>query len=178
MIADITYNIIFGLDAKAFDQKSEFVDYAINQFNEQWHTIYAVFPFLRKIFPNRFTSKEFTNWFIDLYENAVKLRKENNIIRDDYLAFLIDLKNRKNTPDHVLHAHAYTFFLDGFETTSYLLGCAINLLAEHKVYQDKLRTEVKSCNQNNFDELHNMPYLDAVVNGNFKKFFTYLGVWL
>lgn len=168
------YNILFGIDAKAFDGQSEYLYYAINQFNSTpydkiWNTLYSVFPFLRKIVPNRFTTKEFTNWFIDLYTHAVELRKQSNIVRDDYLNFMIDLEKRKNVPDHLLYAHAYTLFLDGFETTSYILGCLMNLMSQNQDCQEKLREEVKGYNQINFDNLHQMPYLDSVIHGTSNK---------
>lgn len=164
-------NVIFGLDANAFVEKSDFVDHALTMFHSTPYdairfVFYAIFPWLRKIYPDQSTSTEFTKWFRNLFDQAVQLRKKNNISRNDYLNFLIELHNQKNTPMEVIYAHAYTFFLDGFETTSYLLGKAVNYLAEHKECQEKLRAEIKGKDQlTTFDELHQMPYLDAIVNG-------------
>lgn len=128
--------------------------------------IYMIFPFLRKIIPEQFTSTEFTEWFKELYDQAVRLRKENHISRDDYLNFLIDLQVKKNLPMDLIYAHAYTYFLDGFETTSYILGNAINNLAGNRECQEKLREEFRNYDRITFEELHQMPYLDAVINGN------------
>lgn len=128
--------------------------------------LYLIFPWLHKIYPHRLTSVEFTTWMKGLYDQAAQLRKENNISRDDYLNFLIELQNKKNTPMDLIHAYAFTLFLDGFETTSYMLGKALNYLAENKESQEKLRAEIKNQdNQITFDELHQLPYLDAVLNG-------------
>lgn len=104
-----------------------------------------------------------------LYDHAAQLRKENNVLRDDYLNFLIELQDKKNTPQDLIHAYAFTLFLDGFETTSYMLGKAINYLAENKEAQEKLRAEIKSYDSITFEELHQMPYLDAVFNGTAKQ---------
>lgn len=47
-----------------------------------------------------------------------------------------------------------------------MLGKALNYLAENKESQEKLRAEIKNQdNQITFDELHQLPYLDAVFNG-------------
>lgn len=128
--------------------------------------IYMTFPLLRKIIPEQFTSSEFTEWFKELYDQAVRLRKENNISRDDYLNYLIELQAKKNIPMDLIYAHAYTYFLDGFETTSYILGNAINNLAENKECQESLREEIRNYDHVTFEELHQMPYLDAVINGS------------
>lgn len=170
VIGDMVCNILFGLDAKCFDEYSDFVDHGIKMFNSTsydniMNVIYSIFPFMRKIIPQRFISTEFTNWFIELFDVAVQLRHENNIKRDDYLNFLLEMKNRKNTPLNLLHAHAFTFFLNGFETSSYMLGNALNFLAQNKCCQEKLRAEIKSNKNIGFDELCHLPYLDAVLNG-------------
>lgn len=56
----------------------------------------------------------------------------------------------------------------GFETTSHTLGNAVNNLAENKECQERLRAEVNSNNHAiSFDDLHQMPYLDAVLNGKY-----------
>lgn len=169
-MGDVNCNVIFGLDAKAFDEKSDFVEQSFGMFNSTpfniiKFTLHALFPWLSKIYPNQLVSTKFTNWFKNLFDQAIQLRKENNISREDYLNYLIELKDKKNMPMDLIYAHAYTFFLEGFETNSYMLGNAVNYLAENKDCQDKLRAEIKSYDNINFDELLQMPYMDAVLNG-------------
>lgn len=170
MIGCIICDILFGLDAKAFDKQSEFVENSINQFysskyDELWNVIYALFPFVRAIYPSKLSTEKFKKWFTDLYVHAVELRLQQNNSRDDYLDFLIDLKKRKNMPEHILQAHAYTLFIDGFETSSYLLGFAINFLADHKECQDRLRAEVNKFENIGYEELQQMPYMEAFLYG-------------
>lgn len=178
IIADMVCNIVFGLDANAFDENSEFVEQALGMFHSTPYdsirmAIYMIFPWLHNIYPDTFTSVKFTEWMTNLYDHAVQLRKENNISRDDYLNFLIELQNKKNTPIDLIYAHVYTFFLDGFETTSYILGSAINQLAGNQECQAKLRAEIASYDHITFEELHQMSYLDAVFNGRiFHKLFS------
>lgn len=120
------------------------------------------------MFPEPFTRPEFTAWFKSLLDHAIEMRRTANIKRDDYLNFLIELRDRKNTPMEMIYSHAYTYFLDGFETTSHTLGNAVNNLAENKECQERLRAEVISYDHPiSFDDLQQMPYLDAVLNGEF-----------
>lgn len=167
----MVYNLVFGLDAKTFDEKSECLDRAFTMFYSSSYEpipsiVYAMFPWLRSMFPQQFTTPEFTVWFKALFDQAVELRKQSNASRDDYLNFLIELREKKNVSMDRIYAHAYTYFVDGFETTAYVLGNAINRLAINQHCQEKLRDEIKSFGDINFENLHQMPYLDAVLNGN------------
>lgn len=130
--------------------------------------MYAQFPWVRKMFPEPFTRPEFTSWFKSLLDHAIEMRLTANIKRDDYLNFLIELRDKKNAPMEMIYSHAYTYFLDGFETTSHTLGNAVNNLAENKECQERLRAEVSRYDPPiGFEDLHQMPYLDAVLNGTF-----------
>lgn len=176
MIADIVFNLVFGLDAKVFDAQSESLDHACSMLYSAPHQtihsfVYATFPWIRQIFPEPFTRPEFTAWFKSLLDHAIELRRTANIKRDDYLNFLIELRDKKNTPMQMIYSHAYTYFLNGFETTSHTLGNAVNNLAESRECQEQLRAEIRNYNHPiSFDDLHQMPYLDAVLNGKLLSF--------
>lgn len=158
-----------------FDAESETLEHACSMFYSAPHQalqsfLHATFPLIRKLFPEPFTQPEFTTWFKSLLDHAVELRRSANIKRDDYLNFLIELIDKKNTPMEMIYSHAFTYFLDGFETTSHTLGNAINNLAESKACQERLRAEVKNYDHPiGCDDLLQMPYLDAVLNGTFKR---------
>lgn len=171
VVGNIVFDILMGVDAKAFEPKSEFIDQAVNQFTTSpyaglWNIIYSVFPFIRSIYPSRFTSEQFTAWFTDVFTHAIKMREEQKITREDYLNFLIDLRNRKNLSYEVLCSYAYTYFLDGFITTSHFLASALNQLSKNSKCQEKLRAEVKNHSKVSYDDLHQMQYMDSVLNGN------------
>jgi len=62
------------------------------------------------------------------------------------------------------------FFLAGFDTASTLLCFASHQLAVHLEIQTRLQEEIDETLQENggkftYDALHNMKYLDMVVNG-------------
>lgn len=163
-------SIIFGLDANGFDDTSDFVENGKRMFHSTPYdniltVIKSIFPFAGHFIPQKFVSTEFRNWFVELFDFAVKLRKQNNIKRDDYLNFLLELKDRENTSPELMYAHAFTFFLDGFETSSYMLGNALNLLAQNRECQQKLRNEITDYKNISCHDLCQLPYLDGVLNG-------------
>ena len=55
---------------------------------------------------------------------AIELREKSEIKRDDYLAYLIALKNKKEISELDMAAHGVTFFIDGFETSSVAISHA------------------------------------------------------
>lgn len=123
------------------------------------------FPLLRKIFPTSWLSKESNDWFINLTEQAIKLRKQSDVQRNDFLSFLIELRAKKNTPLIELATHGFTFFLNGYETSSHFLAGALNKLARNPDVQQKLREEILSNDNIEYDDLNQMPYMDLVFNG-------------
>lgn len=130
------------------------------------HTqILAIFPFLRKFAPTQVVATNANEWFINLLKHAIQLRQQSKIERDDFLSFLLDLQEKNDTPLIELAGHAFTFFLDGFETSSYFLSSAIIQLAKNPQCQNKLRAEIQNVDTNNFDVLHRLQYLDDILNG-------------
>lgn len=170
-MADVSFNLIFGINARTFEENSECLERALTSLYSTSYesirtAIYVIFPWTRKIIPEQFTSPEFTVWFKDLFNQAVKLRKKSNVSRDDYLSYLIDVQEKKNVSMDLIHSYAYSYFLDGFETSAYALGNVINNLAANPRCQEKLREEINSYDQITYESLHQMPYLEAVLNGN------------
>ncbi|KAG4074819.1 hypothetical protein HA402_014373 [Bradysia odoriphaga] len=165
--ADILCTNMYGLDPKAFCNDSDFLHHSLRLFHNVpvfRSIMWKIFPILDRILPSQSVATEFNDWFVRLYRMAVELRQKNGIGGDDFLNFLMELEKKKNLQTIASVANAFIFFLDGFETTSYMLGCAINELAKNKVCQQKLRSEVKSLKGRGIDDLNQMPYLDAVVN--------------
>lgn len=173
------FDILFGIDANAFDPNSEFVAQAANQmtsspYDELWNFVYAAFPFVQDAIPPRIIRTQFAAWFKDLFTRVMEMRQSQKIVREDYMNFLIELKNRRTISDDELHSHAYTFFFDATTTTSQVLCFALNNLSTYTECQKKLRAEVKNCAALSFDKLHDLAYLESFLNGEylFMYFFT------
>lgn len=50
-------------------------------------------------------------FFVDLMDQAIKYRNENDIQRDDFLAHIISLRTKKGISDIEMASHGVTFFL-------------------------------------------------------------------
>lgn len=170
--AETICNCGYGLDSNAFGKHSEFLDEARKALDQGNWTMYqnyslTVFPFLRAILPTRWMSKESNDWFLNFMERAIEMRKQTDVQRDDYLNSLLELQAKKNTSNNELAVHGYTFFLDGYETSSHFLAGALIQLAINQDIQQRLREEILSYDAIDYDDLNQMPYLDQVLNGEY-----------
>lgn len=158
------------MDSNSFGEHSEFLVEArkalsMSPVSLSHHFWANCFPFLRKLFPTKWLSKESNDWFINLTAHAIKLRQQSDVQRDDYLSSLMELQAKKNTPLIDLAVHGFTFFLNGYETSSHFLAGALNKLARNTDVQQRLRAEILSYENIEFDDLNHVPYLDLVFNG-------------
>ena len=72
--------------------------------------------------------------------------------------------------EEIISAQGAIFFLAGYETTSNALSTCLYNLAKHPEIQERVRTEIVGLNGPiDFDVLHGMKYLDAVVKENLRK---------
>lgn len=95
---------------------------------------------------------------------AIRLRKERNIQRDDFLNYLLELDKKKSMKEIEMAAHTMSFFLDGFETSSNVISLTLYELAKNQRVQEKLRKEVTEVGDVTFDSVKNLPYLDQVLH--------------
>lgn len=93
------------------------VDFAGAFFMIQF-VLLAAFPWIKNFHKFSFIDKEVNDFFINLMDQAIALREKSGVKREDYLAYLIELKRKKSLSDIDLAAHGVTFFTDGFETSS------------------------------------------------------------
>lgn len=77
--------------------------------------VYSFLPFLMKVYKIRMVQREIQDFFTSLMTQAVAQRKKDNINRDDYLAHLISLKEKKNFSELDMAAHGVTFFIGAYE---------------------------------------------------------------
>ena len=128
---------------------------------------------MRSLF--RFIPDTIAKYFKNIIHNAVEYRKKNNIVRNDFLDMMTDLKSKSGdgadvfTDEDVL-GHSIGFLVDGFETTSIVISFALFSLAQNPECQKNLREEIETTlKQNNgqitFEVLNQMKFLDCVVNG-------------
>lgn len=170
--ADLTSSIVYGLDGNTiFDDKSDFLQVSRTLFTPQWLKLWfitfkSVFPYLFKHYEMPFITSDIERFFIGLTQLAVELRQQQPEKPDDYLNFLLKLKEKRSHTLTDVAANTITFFLDAYETTSIILTHALYQLARNPMCQAKLRQEIAECNGNiDFDVISRLEYLDHVFNG-------------
>ncbi|CAO1400873.1 unnamed protein product [Diamesa hyperborea] len=169
---DVVSSCIYGADAESFTKE----DPEIRAFGRKLTAptgafiflmfITSAIPILKKVTNLRFVSQEVQDFFVNLLKQAITYRNENNVKREDFLGYLIELKNKKNITELDMAAHTISFFSDGFETSSLAICHTLYELGKNKKVQDKLRQEITKCVDKNgqfdFETLNDMAYLDQV----------------
>ncbi|XP_030034229.1 cytochrome P450 9e2 isoform X2 [Manduca sexta] len=106
------------------------------------------------------------NFFRDIIANNIKLRKQNNISRPDFIHHLLDLPGDWNPDD--ITGQAFFAFLAGYETSSSILAICIHELALNPDIQERLYQEIRASadvhKELNYDTLASLKYLDCYLN--------------
>lgn len=127
------------------------------------------FPIVKRFWKKAFIPKKTEDFFVKLTMDAIKMRSDEKNQREDFINYILHLRNKKNLSDIEMAAHAITFFLDGFETSSVALSFTMYYLAKNKRIQNKLRKEIKanvgSDGRIAFEKITEMSYLEQVLNG-------------
>lgn len=144
---DVVSSCIFNADAQSFVKENPEIREAgkkLLDFDGVLQIkmiILSIFPFLAKIWKLRFVKKELESFFINLMVQAIELREKSKINREDYLAYLISLRNKKQISELDMAAHGVSFFIDGFETSSlaichtlYEVSCRIYIIKKINFY--------------------------------------------
>ncbi|KAF2882937.1 hypothetical protein ILUMI_23242 [Ignelater luminosus] len=142
-------------------------------------------------------SPEVAKFFIGVVKETVDSREKNNIIRNDFMHLLIQLRNNVKVRDdeipgelksgknengqgstltlEEITAQAFIFFLAGFETSSTTLTfCFYELVANPEI-QEKLRLEIKDVLEKHdgkltYNAIMEMTYMDWCVNETLRKY--------
>lgn len=155
---------LVGMIKKTFEQSFGFIFY---------NTVATLWPPIRKIYSVPFFTKEVENFFFDIMQRAINLRRENGEHRNraDFLNYMLQLQEKKGLDTMMLTSHTMTFLTDGFETTSLVLAHTLLQLARYPQTQQILREEL-GTGEISFDQLSELPYLEACINGE-RRYPTY-----
>lgn len=114
---DVVSSCIFNADAQSFTKdKPEIREMGrkIMQpttFMNFIFLMYTLFPFTIKLYKIRMVSQEIQDFFVNIMHQAVEYRKKHKTNRDDYLSYLISLREKKGFSDLDMAAHGVTFFM-------------------------------------------------------------------
>ncbi|XP_069687378.1 cytochrome P450 6j1-like [Periplaneta americana] len=179
----------YGMRHNSFqNSRSEFRVYCRNFFQPTIRKGIAqsflfIAPRLSNFFGLRIIPSKVADFFRQKTKESMAYRQQNNIRRNDYLQYLLQVKksiaaendlNNTATPwykkftDEDVAAHALTFFTEGYETCAVSLSMLLYYLACNRDVQIKLIQEVdfiikKHNYRLNLDVIEDMQYLDMVV---------------
>jgi cytochrome P450 len=114
---DVVSSCIFNADAQSFaTEKPEIREMGrkimdITPFLTFIFIVNSIFPSFTKLYKAKFVAKEVEDFFTNLMHQAVEHREKNPVNRDDYLAFLISMKSKKQFSELDMAAHGVTFFI-------------------------------------------------------------------
>ncbi|KOC63619.1 Cytochrome P450 6a9, partial [Habropoda laboriosa] len=117
-------------------------------------------------------------FFRNVVKDTINYRKENNIIRHDFIDRLIELKQHSGKIENVGRVHkmtdalltsqAFVFFVAGFKTSSSAMAHALYESAQNQGIQDKLREEIRESVEKHgriitYEQIKEMKYMDKVM---------------
>ncbi|KAL0124318.1 hypothetical protein PUN28_006273 [Cardiocondyla obscurior] len=143
--------------------------------------IRQMFPWLYEVLGHIVSPTDVTKFFIRVIVETIDYRETNNVIRNDFIDMLRELKKHPDKlgdielTDHLLAAQAFVFFVAGFETSSTTMSNALYELALNQKVQDNLREEideayVKYNGDLKYENIKKMNYLDKVFKETLRKY--------
>uniref|UniRef100_A0AAG5DT49 Cytochrome P450 n=1 Tax=Anopheles atroparvus TaxID=41427 RepID=A0AAG5DT49_ANOAO len=175
-----TQNVVactFGVDGDCFaESESEFRRMGKRVFQTSLPATIRLMlsfflPSIAKWIPVPFLLNDVDQWIRSLVASHVQKRSgtgNDSSTHNDLLQSLLKNKEKHNISETELTGHALTIFLEGFETSSGVIGSALSMLANSPDVQEKLFQEIKKqidANDGNldYDVLQKIEYLDWVM---------------
>lgn len=183
---DVIGSCAFGIDMKSLsDEESEFrkmgkLIFHPNTSRALRFKLQQISPLVANIIAHLFPDRRTDDFFMRLTLETMEYRKKHNIVRNDFINILMELKAHPETmdiklTDSLLVAQALIFFAAGFETSSTTMSNALYELAVNQDIQDKLRQEIREgIKRNNgdlrYENVKEMRYLDCVFKETLRKY--------
>nr|QFR37028.1 cytochrome P450 6NP1 [Forficula auricularia] len=199
LLTDIISECAFGVESNCIENsKSEFREWGKKAFTVDMKGVLVTFlatisPKIRDYFQIKTLDPKMTEFFINLVRDTMKYREENNIQINDFMHFLIQLKNNERIKDdddvsesknnqldgkgltiEECAAQAFVFFLAGFETSSTTMSNALYELAKNPEIQKQTQENIdqvfeKYNGKFTYESMAELGYLDNVINETLRK---------
>lgn len=175
---EVVANASLGIEGFCFDDESHpasFVKMGKLVFDPTLlgkivQTLNFFLPSLNKILQIPFVPKQVDSFFRDTVKEVLQVRRQTAERRNDFLQLMADLEKMEGEQidEALLAAHAFSFFADGYDTSSITLSFLGYQLARHPHIQHRLRDEVKNVlarydGQLTYESLNEMSYMDQVI---------------
>lgn len=128
---DVASNTILGIDAHSLSTKKSRIREMSKQLSAPTPSfllkmmIAAAIPAMKKFLSLRFMAIETERFFVNLVDQALAYREKNNVQREDFLDYMIQLKEKKRLNHTDIACHTTLFFIDGFDTSSTVIAHAL-----------------------------------------------------
>ncbi|XP_058788782.1 uncharacterized protein LOC131662839 [Phymastichus coffea] len=192
---DSISSIAFGFNCKSLeDPDNEFKRYGAMVFDQNpiRNALGAFAPIVLDILQIPLIRKQVIHFFTTTFQDMVKYRRQNNIVRKDFFDLLMQLMDKgKLDEDEKLNettgkssdgdkitmvqaqAQAFVFFVAGFETTSSTITYLLYELALNPDIQDKVHLEIDEFfakGELTYDRVMNeLDYLHMTFNETLRK---------
>lgn len=136
--------------------------------------VHLFVPSLSKVFKTRFVPQEIAQWLGDMLAHNIAERKKTPLKNEDIMQWLLNGLDQGKMDEHEAISHAFSFFIEGSETSGNVLSFALYAMAKNPDIQQRLREEMlevleRHNNELTFDAMQEMTYLDCVVHGKMRK---------
>lgn len=179
--AQVVASIGFGVDGRTFTEDTEnFQTMGEKTFQTTgWvafkQLLIFILPSLGAIFRISFIPKTVDQYFRGVIRDVLKARRQG-IQGNDFIQHLYDTYKSDNgeIDENFVAGHAFSFFIDGFLTSSFTLGFVAYELATHQDIQEKLRQDINRVLQQhdgeiNYEMIQDLKYMDQVIKESMRR---------
>lgn len=192
---NVIASVAFGNDINCIDNpNTSFRRYGrkvfdLNVKNGIRFFLFNMAPSIMKLLRIRTQDRDVEDFMRSVVEKTLNVREKANVVRKDFFQLLVQLRNTGNvqlddqwetvisndekfkalTIDQVT-AHAFVFFLAGFETSATTMSFCLYEMARHPECQRKIQEEIeqvlaKHKGQITYESVSEMKYLEYCIDG-------------
>ncbi|KAJ3656518.1 hypothetical protein Zmor_015590 [Zophobas morio] len=179
-IADVVGTTSFGIDVNSLkNPESEFSQTISKLFYlSPWKLFRLVVEEglqnpgnINKLFMD---NRSLENYFFDLVRDTIEYRDKNNVVRNDFLNILMQLRSTGMTFQEIV-SEAVLFFTAGYETSSSVLSFCLHEFAHNEEIQDKARREIREklgteSSKYTYDGILSLSYVDKCLKETMRKY--------
>ncbi|XP_068905352.1 cytochrome P450 6a2-like isoform X1 [Tenebrio molitor] len=122
-----------------------------------------------------YNDKVVEDFFTNLVKETIEYRDKNNVVRQDFLHMLMQLRTTGGMAFKEIVSQSFLFFIAGFKTSALTMCYCIHELAQNRELQRKVREEIhknlgRDLSKYAYEDLIALPNLDKVVKETMRKY--------
>lgn len=179
--SDVIGSCVFGIECNGLrNPNAEFAVMGRRAFTDRRHSklidgFIESFPNLARRLRMCQIHQDITDFYMRIVRDTVKERETKNIVRNDFMNLLIEMKHRGELTLEEMTAQAFIFFAAGFDTSASTLGFALYELAKQPQLQQRLRQEIEDSLQLHggeftYEGMQDLRYMELVLAETLRKY--------